>query len=103
MDTTKGNFLELAFQIEHLLRLSAAALSGKDITPATLPLLVTDMLREKGLLTDEGVAQIESIRWLRNMFTHGRDSEISSSMLTLGESIASQLYEELRDWLEKNS
>lgn len=100
MDTGRGNFLALAFEIERLLRIAGNAIMASDIPSNTNPTKLTKMLREKGLLTETGEKQIESIRWLRNLLVHGRESEINQGTLDSGIQLAYTFYTELKNWLE---
>lgn len=102
MDTDKGNFLELAFEIERLLRIAAVAL-GERVDANAHPREVIQLLHKKGLLTEDGMRQVENVRWLRNMIVHGRFDEVSASTLDAGTTLAQNLYEELRDWLEQSA
>lgn len=100
MDTGRGNFLALAFEIERLLRISGTVILSSDIPSNTNPVKLTKMLKEKGLLTDSGEKQVESIRWLRNLLIHGREGEINQATIDAGIQLAHSFYQELREWLE---
>jgi len=102
MDTMQGNFLALAFEIERLLRVAAAVLSNK-IIPANANVgSIVEILKENGLLNEDGEKQIELIKWLRNMLVHGRAKEISAAGLENGFTVAEAFYTELKGWLEGN-
>ena len=103
MDTVTGNFLALAFEIERLLRVSLIALMGEDSPPNLSTHKLVKLLHEKGLLTDSGVEQIGSIKWLRNMLVHGRGNEVPEYTLNAGIQIASSLYHELSEWISDPS
>lgn len=100
MDTTTGNFLSLAFEIERLLRVAANVIFQADNTNKMSPDKLVKKLQESGLLTENGVKQIDSIRYLRNMIVHGRTSELPESTLTAGISLAWSFYTELYNWLQ---
>lgn len=95
MDTSQGNFLALAFEIERLLRIFATIWLAKDIPNNINVATLTKELRQKDLLTDSGVKQLEAIRWLRNIIIHGRQSEINQATLDAGIQIANNFYTEL--------
>lgn len=102
MDNAKGNFLALAFEIERQLRILATVTLAKDVPATTNPKKLVDELHAVGMITDNGKAQIDAIRWLRNLLVHGRDSEINQDTLTQGITIAFNLYTEIYNWLNKN-
>lgn len=95
MDTAQGNFLALAFEIERLLRIYATVWLTKDIPNNVNVANLTKELRQKELLTDNGVKQLEAIRWIRNLLAHGRQSEINQATLDIGIQIAQTFYMEL--------
>ncbi len=95
MDTSQGNFLALAFEVERLLRIFATVGLAKDVPSNTNIKSLTHELRKKDLLTDLGVKQLNAIRWLRNIIVHGRQNEINQATLDSGIEIAHSLYEEL--------
>lgn len=95
MDNAQGNFLALAFEIERLLRIFATVWLAKDIPNNVNVANLTRELREKDLLTDSGVKQLEAIRWIRNLLVHGRQSEMNQATLDAGIQIAQTLYMEL--------
>lgn len=99
MDNLQGNFLAFAFEIERLLRIYATVTLVKDIPQTMSPVKLVKELRDAELLTDNGVKQIEAIRWLRNILVHGRQSEINEATLQGGIQIASTLYQELNQQL----
>jgi uncharacterized protein YutE (UPF0331/DUF86 family) len=99
MDTTQGNFLALAFEIERLLRVAAAVLSNKLVPPNSNMKSIVQILRDNGLLNENGEKQIELITWLRNMLVHGRSKEVSAKALDNGFEVAKIMYTELQDWL----
>jgi len=99
MDTAQGNFLALAFEIERLLRIYATVWLAKDIPNNINVSNLTKELRQKDLLTDNGVKQLEAIRWIRNLIVHGRQGEINQSTLEVGIQIAYSLYMELYNQL----
>lgn len=99
MENAQGNFLALAFEIERLLRLAATIILGKDVPPNATPKKIASMLTEKGLLTEIGEKQVETIRWLRNMLVHGRQTEVATVTLDSGTEIAWSLYNELLNWV----
>ncbi len=100
MDTTQGNFLALAFEIERLLRVAAAVLSNKIVPSNSNRASIIKILKENGLLSEDGEKQIELITWLRNMLVHGRAKEVSAAGLANGFTVAETLYTELKNWLE---
>jgi hypothetical protein len=95
MDNDSGNFLKLAIEIERLLRIYATVNIGKEIQPNINPLKLVKELKDKGLLTDNGVKQLDAIRWLRNLLLHGREQEVNKATLDAGTTIAWNLYQEL--------
>lgn len=95
MDTSQGNFLALAFEVERLLRIFGTVGLVKDIPNNVNIQTLTRELREKDLLTDIGVQQINAIRWIRNILVHGRQNEINQAALDTGIEIAHGLYREL--------
>ncbi|MBU2036001.1 MAG: hypothetical protein ABH819_00775 [Patescibacteria group bacterium] len=95
MDTAQGNFLALAFEIERLLRIFATVWLAKDIQNNVNVTNLTKELRQKDLLTDNGVKQLEAIRWIRNLLVHGRQNELNQATLDTGIQIAQTLYMEL--------
>lgn len=95
MDTVQGNFLVLAFEIERLLRIFATVWLAKDVPNNVNVTNLTKELRQKDLLTDSGVKQLEAIRWIRNLLVHGRQSEINQATLDTGIQLAQTLYIEL--------
>lgn len=103
MDTAQGNFLAFAFEIERLLRIFATIGLAKDIPNNINVSTLTKELREKELLTDSGVKQLEAIRWLRNILIHGRQGEINQATLDAGIQIAYNLYAELYNQLYGSS
>lgn len=100
MDTGKGNFLTLAFEIERLLRIAATVVLNNNQPNSMNPVKLTKILQEKGLLTENGVKQVDSIRWVRNMLVHGRDAEINEATLNSGIELAYNFYMELKNWLD---
>jgi len=99
MPANYGNFLVLAFEIERLLRILASVVLKKNIFPqANLKQLVSE-LNEKGIVTDNGKAQIDAVTRLRNLIVHGRSNEIDEETLSLGITIAFNFYSELFNWL----
>lgn len=99
MDTAQGNFLALAFEIERLLRIYATVWLAKDIPNNINVTNLTKELRQKDLLTDNGVKQLDAIRWVRNLLIHGRQNEINQATLDTGIQIAQSLYMELYNQL----
>jgi hypothetical protein len=95
MDTSLGNFLALAFEIERLLRVFASVGLAKDIPNNVNIRNLSKELRNKDLLTDIGVQQVEAISWLRNILVHGRQQEINQATLESGIQVATGLYKEL--------
>lgn len=95
MDTTQGNFLTLAFEIERLLRIFASISLGRDIQNTISIQSLTKELSKADLLTESGVQQLDAIRWLRNLIVHGRKNEINDDTLNSGLQIATNLYNEL--------
>lgn len=95
MDTSQGNFLALAFEVERLLRIFATTSLAKDVPNNVNIRSLTNELRKKDYLTDQGVKQLEAIRWVRNIIVHGRQSEINQATLEAGIEIALGLYREL--------
>lgn len=99
MDTAQGNFLALAFEIERLLRIYATVWLTRDVPNNVNVQNLTKELRQKDLLTDNGVKQLEAIRWIRNLLVHGRQNEINQAALDAGIQIAHSLYIELYNQL----
>jgi hypothetical protein len=99
MDIDKGNFLAFAFEIERLLRIFAGANLAKDIPSNVNVVKLSKELKDKELLTESGLKQLDAIRWLRNMLVHGRDQEINYETLKTGIQIASTFYQEIYTWL----
>lgn len=99
----KTNFLNLAFEIERLLRIYATASAAKDIPSTISPEKLTEDMLSTGLLTESGAAQLKGVRWLRNIFVTGRDSEITSTVIRDGLEIAESLYNELHGLMYSNS
>lgn len=97
MDTSVGNFLSIAFDIERLLRIASTVLGDDTIKKSNL--VKTKKLQERGLLTESGVKQVEAIRWLRNMLVHGRISEVNQETIDQGYQIAWNFWEELNNWV----
>lgn len=95
MDTSQSNFIALSFEIERLLRIYATIGLSKDVSNNININKLTKNLREKELLTDSGVKQLDAIRWLRNIIVHGRQNEINQQTLNAGIEIAYSLYNEL--------
>lgn len=95
MDNAQGNFLALAFEIERLLRIFATVYLAKDVPNNVNVASLTKQLRQKDLLTDNGVKQLDAIRWIRNLLVHGRQSEINEGTLNAGVELAQTLYMEL--------
>ncbi len=91
----KSSFLEYSYEVERLLRIYATENLKQDIPSNVNPKVLTDMLFENDLLTKEGVKQLETMRWLRNLLIHGRESEITYTTLEMGLHIAASLYDEL--------
>lgn len=102
MDTAQGNLLALAFEIERLLRIYATVSLIKDIPANINPIKLSKDLHAQGLLTDNGIKQLEAIRWLRNMIVHGRQSEINQATLETGITIAYSFYQELFNTLNQS-
>ncbi len=100
MDNSTGNFLSVAFEIERLLRVAATViLANSQQVPGNEEKLVK-ILKEKGLLADNGENQIKTIRWLRNMLVHGRSSEVTETTINQGMQLAWNFYTELNNWLK---
>lgn len=99
MPNEEGNFLKLAFEIERLLRIMTSVTELKDIHPTVNIKQVVNQLNSKGIITDQGKAQIEAILWLRNLLVHGRGNEINEKALVDGTSLAFSLYTEIHNWL----
>lgn len=95
MDTSQGNLLALAFEVERLLRIMGTVGLEKNV-PSTINIRkLSSELRAADLLTDAGVKQIEAIQWIRNILVHGRQSEINQATLDAGIDVAYSLYTEL--------
>jgi hypothetical protein len=103
MDTSQGNFLAFAFEIERLLRIYATVWLAKDIPNNINVASLTKELRKKDLLTDNGVKQLEAIRWIRNLLVHGRQTEINQATLETANQIANTFYMELYNNLYGNN
>lgn len=99
MDTDKGNFLELAFEIERILKIATGVILGGQ-APKKGNLVDAKLLTENGFLTDNGFRQVEGIRWLRNMLVHGRGEEVNKETLATGIQVALSFYTELNNWLQ---
>jgi hypothetical protein len=95
MDTDKGNFLALAFELERLLRLFATASGDETVTPTTPLTALMERLRASELITDEGHQQMQIITSIRDLLVHGRDDELSEESLSATTKIAYNLYQEL--------
>lgn len=102
MDTAQGNLLTLAFEIERLLRIYATVWLAKDIPSSADVLHITKELRKKDLLTENGVKQLEAIRWMRNLLVNGRQDQLDQETLDAGLQLAQNLYMELYDSLYGN-
>ncbi len=101
MDSDRGNFLALSFDIERLMRTIAALLTGSE-EPALNYGRVVEILSDHGVLTNAGREQLNAIRWVRNMLIHGREQELSPSTLKDATEIAYDLYMDLRTVLEES-
>ncbi len=99
LDDPIGNFLTLAYEIERLLRIAATALGGDELPNNMSPRKVMAILEERGLMTDDGYLQVDSIRWLRDRIIYGRADEMNSTTIEAGIEVAHNLYLELREWL----
>lgn len=102
MSSKRENFLEIAFAIEKQLRVAATVLSDSDTTTDMNPEQISRFLHEKGLLTDDGLRQIELIRSIRNDIVRGKLSDVGNLNLNLGLDVSHQLYMEMREWIEKS-
>lgn len=100
MDSERGNFLALAFEIERLMRIAAAIILGSEVPSSMSAARVVEILKDEGVLTEAGEQQVESIRWLRNMFVHGRQHELAAQTLKDGLDIVDNFYKELKSWIE---
>ena len=100
MDNDRANFLALAFDIERLLRVAAAVIVGTNDSSSINPARAVEVLHDNGVLTSAGQEQIDAIRWLRNMLVAGREGELASDTIANGIELASDLYLELKNWLD---
>ncbi len=98
LDTSPGNFLTLAFEIERLLRIAGTILLDNQNLQNSFNTIVNE-LHQKHLLTDAGVKQIEAIRRLRNTLVHDGGDEINDQVLKTGLNLAMTVYNELKNWL----
>ena len=99
MDNSKGNFLAIVFDMERLLRIYATVNLAKDIPSNSNSIKLTNELHTQGFLTDDGIKQIEAIRWLKDILINGRDQEINQATLDAGIQIAWKFYQEIYNWL----
>jgi hypothetical protein len=97
-----GNLLTLSYEIERLLRIGASLLSG-DLQPKRSLRKIVEMLKDEGLLTQNGADQVRSIDWLRTMIISGKAHVLDASTLEAGNRIAYDLYKQLKDWLGEPS
>jgi uncharacterized protein YutE (UPF0331/DUF86 family) len=99
LETTQGNFIALAFEIERLLRIYATVSLGKDVSSNINTKKLTKELLNNNLLTEDGAKQLDAIRWLRNILIHGRQAEINEVTLNNGIQLAYNFYLELFNFL----
>ena len=99
MDVDTGNFLALSFEIERLLRIYGNINLPYDVPSNISPKKLTEELYKKRFLTEEGMDQLDAIRWVRDMLSHGREHEITNDTLNTATQIAADLYQEMYNWL----
>lgn len=94
-----GHFLTLSFEIERLIKIIAAALT--DPVKAQTPQAASQILFDQGILTQDGMRQIEAIRDLVKFITDGRAQDITPEVLESATKIAYDLYLGLKGWLSQ--
>jgi len=103
MGIDRGNFLSLVFEIERLLRIVAYKFFPKEINDSTTPSRITQLLKEKGYLTDNGIQQWNALNQVRNLITHGRVSVEEDQKLSEWVELAYKLYAEIRTDITTNN
>lgn len=96
-ESGKGNFLALAFEIERLLQIVGKLILGQENHDMEN---IGKTLNEKGFLTEDGVEQLNSIRWLKEILINGREDEINESTLVAGTQLAYNYYRDLKKWID---
>jgi hypothetical protein len=97
--STKNNFLELFFEIEKLLRTVASVSKGGNIS-ATMTLKdLTNFLKDKNILTSDGVELLNHLKTLRDGIVQG-DEKLGDDVVKTGIEIAEDLYGDLKNWIE---
>jgi hypothetical protein len=103
METLQDNFLALSYEIDRLMRIIARSLSRKQISDTILtPEYVLENLQANGLLTNSAVASIVKIKEIRELLTSSDRREVSTDMLEATMQLASQVYTELKEWLDNS-
>jgi len=101
MDGLKENFLALTYEIERLMRIITRSLSRGQISDTELtPDFVLNQLKVQGLLTASAAASVTKIREIREMLLSSDHKEITTNMLEATLQLASQVYTQLKDWLD---
>lgn len=101
MEPSLGDFLMIAFEIEKLLKVAEVIIFSKEEKHKSLANI--KKLLESGFLTEDGAKQVESVRWLRNMFVHGRLNEVNQDTVNSGIKVAWNLYTELNNWVNSTN
>lgn len=103
MGVDRGNFLSLVFEIERLLRMVAYKFFPKEISDSTTPSRITQLLKEKGYLTDNGIQQWNALNQVRNLIIHGRVSVEEDQKLSEWIELAYKLYAEISNDITTNN
>lgn len=97
--SAKSNFLELFFEIEKLLRTLASVIKGSPIS-ATMNLKdLSTFLADKKILTLDGVMLLNYLKTLRDQIVQG-DEKLGDDVVRTGITIADDLYNDLKSWIE---
>ncbi len=96
----RSNFLELFFEIEKLLRTVASVTKGNTISVNMTLTDIINYLKDKRILTKDGVELLNHLRTLREGIAQG-DSRLSDDVVKTGITIADDLYNDLKSWIEK--
>ena len=103
MDGLKENFLALSFEIERQMRIIVRSLSSKQISDTQLtPDFVLNQLTTQGLLTNSADALVIQIRQIRELVVDGNQRQVTTDMLEAGLQLASEIYTQLKEWLENS-
>jgi len=97
------NILALSFEIERQLRVLLRGLSHGKIEGDLSPTTVLNELRDQKLLTAQAVTAIKTIREVKNLLVHGRGNELTEKTLAESYELARNIYEQLKNWLNKVS